>query len=198
MLIRHRNREPSVHPSAYVAPTAVVSGDVRIAAGVRVLHGAVLTAEDGEISVGENTVIMEHALIRGRAGLPSHIGSAVMIGPHSHVNGSAVEDGCFIATGASLFPGSRIGAGSEIRINGVAQVNTVLLPGSVVPIGWIAVGNPASILAPESHEEIWAIQSKLDFAGTVYSVGPEMPMSELMERQSDFFGAHATDVVIDP
>jgi carbonic anhydrase/acetyltransferase-like protein (isoleucine patch superfamily) len=53
-----------VHPGAYVAPTAVVCGAVRIARGARVLFGAVLTAEDGTIEVGTNSVIMENALVR--------------------------------------------------------------------------------------------------------------------------------------
>lgn len=178
---------------AYVASTAVVVGAVRISAGARILHGAVVTAEDGEVTIGEDTVVMEHALIRGRARHPALIGSAVMIGPHAHVNGSSVEDEAFIATGASLFPGSRIGSGAEVRINGVVQVNTVLEPGAVVPIGWVAVGNPASILSPDRHDEIWAIQRELDFGRTVYGVGRDTTMRELMRQQSDFYGAHLHD-----
>lgn len=198
MLLGHRDREPSIDPAAFVAPTAVIVGDVRIAAGARILHGAVLTAEDGEIVIGEDTVVMEQALIRGRAEHPVRIGSAVMIGPHTHVNGSTVEDEVFIATGASLFPGSRIGAGAEVRINGVVQVNTTLEPGAVVPIGWVAVGDPATILSPDRHEEIWAIQRGLEFGRTVYGTGPEVSMRELMRRQSDFYGTHTDDVVILP
>jgi len=197
MLVRHRDREPSIHPTAYIAPSAVVVGDVRVEAGARVLHGAVITAEDGAVTLGENTVVMEHALIRGRAAHPARIGAAVMVGPHAHVNGSVVADEAFIATGASLFPGSRIGQGAEVRINGVVQINSTLEPGAVVPIGWIAVGTPAVILPPDRHEEIWAIQKELDFSGTVYGVGPDVPMRELMRRQSDYYGAHAGDQVIE-
>ena len=47
MLLEHRGKTPTVHPSAYVAPTAVLAGDVRIGADARILFGAVLTAEDG-------------------------------------------------------------------------------------------------------------------------------------------------------
>ncbi|KQQ65994.1 transferase [Microbacterium sp. Leaf320] len=197
MLMTHRDREPVIHETAYVASSAMIVGDVRIGPGVRVLHGAVLTAEDGEVTVDENTVVMEHALIRGRSGHPAHIGASVMIGPHTHVNGSIIEDEAFIATGASLFPGSRIGTGAEVRINGVVQVNTSVEPGAVVPIGWVAVGTPASILPPERHEEIWAIQRDLDFVGTVYGVGPEASMRDLMRQQSDHYGTHAEDRAID-
>lgn len=197
MLFRHRGASPSIDDSAYIAPSAVIVGDVRIAAGVRILHGAVVTAEDGEVTIGENCVVMEHALVRGRAGHPVHIGSSVLIGPHSHVNGSVVDDEAFIATGASLFPGSRIGAGAEVRINGVVHVNTVVPVGAVVPIGWVAVGDPAEILPPEKHDEIWAIQRGLDFGRTVYGVGRDVPMTELMRRQSDYYGAHADDELLE-
>lgn len=191
MLMRHRGSEPSIDATAYVAPSAVIVGKVRIEAGARILHGAVITAEDGEVTIGEDTIVMEHALIRGRSGHPAHIGNAVMIGPHAHVNGSTVGDEAFIATGASLFPGSRVGSGAEVRINGVVQVNTVVEPGAVVPIGWVAVGDPASILSPERHEEIWAIQRELDFSGTVYGVGSDVPMRTLMRQQSEYYGAHS-------
>lgn len=197
MLVRHRDRSPAIDATAYIAPSAVIVGDVRIEAGARVLHGAVITAEDGEVVIGENTVVMEHALVRGRSGHPARIGAAVMIGPHAHVNGSTVEDDVFIATGASLFPGSRIGSGAEVRINGVVQVNTVLQPGAVVPIGWVAVGSPASILPPDRHDEIWAIQRELDFGGTVYGVGRDVSMRELMRRQSEYYGSHADDQILD-
>ncbi|MGN6126498.1 MAG: gamma carbonic anhydrase family protein, partial [Humibacter sp.] len=107
------------------------------------------------------------------------------------------ESEAFIATGASLFPGSVIGAGAEVRINGVVQVNTRLAPGAVVPIGWIAVGDPATVLPPERHDEIWAIQRELDFAGTVYGADRGMSMSEIMRRQSEFYGMHREDTVVD-
>ncbi|WP_285100851.1 gamma carbonic anhydrase family protein [Promicromonospora sp. MEB111] len=196
MLIRHRGLEPSIDPSAYVAPSATVVGDVRIAAGARILHGAVLTAEDGVVVIGADTIVMENALVRGRGSHHARIGDAVMVGPHAHVNGSTVEDEAFLATGASLFPGSVVGAGAEVRINGVVQVNTVLAPGAVVPIGWVAVGDPATILSPERHEEIWAIQRELDFGGTVYGVDRDVPMRELMRRQSAYYGAHRDDVPV--
>jgi len=197
MLIRHRDLEPSVHPDAYVASSAVLVGDVRVSAGARVLHGAVLSGEDGFVSIGEETVIMENAVVRGRAAHPAVVGAAVMVGPHAHINGSTVEDEAFIATGASLFPGSLIGAGAEVRINGVVQVNTVVGAGMVVPIGWVAVGNPASILPAERHDEIWAIQRELDFGGTVYGVGKDVSMRDLMRGQSQFYGHHRDDVALD-
>jgi carbonic anhydrase/acetyltransferase-like protein (isoleucine patch superfamily) len=197
MLIEHRGQRPDVHPSAYVAPTAVLCGAVRVGPEARVLFGAVLSAEDGEVRVGARTVIMENALLRGRARYPALVGDDVLVGPHAHVNGAQVEDGCFLATGAALFPGSVLGAGSEVRIHGVLHVNSVLPPGSTVPIGWVAVGAPAEVLPPDRHKRIWALQQPLDFPGTVYQVPRGTPARELMTRQAAWFAAHRDDVILD-
>ena len=121
---------------------------------MRVLHGAVLTAEDGEIRVGSDVVIMEGALIRGRARHPAVLCDAVLVGPHAHINGARVEDEAFLATGASLFPGSIAGHGSEVRINAVVHVNSRQLPDTTVPIGWIAAGDPAQLFSPDQHEDL--------------------------------------------
>jgi carbonic anhydrase/acetyltransferase-like protein (isoleucine patch superfamily) len=193
MLIEHRGKRPQVHPSAYVAPTAVLCGAVRIGAGARILFGAVLTAEDGEVLVGDRTVVMENALVRGRAGHPAVIGDDVLVGPHAHLNGTRAGDGCFLATGAALFPGSVAGAGAEVRVHGVVHVNTVLPPGAVVPIGWVAVGDPARIFPPSQHERIWAIQESLDFPGTVYGITRDTPAADRMSRQAAWYAAHLDD-----
>jgi carbonic anhydrase/acetyltransferase-like protein (isoleucine patch superfamily) len=193
MLIEHRGAAPQVDPSAYVAPNAVLCGDVRVAAGARILFGAVLTAEDGSVEVGERSVVMEHALVRGRAAHPARVGDDVLVGPHAHVNGATIERGCFVATGASLFPGARAGAGSELRINAVLHVNSVLAAGTTIPIGWVAVGDPARLFSPDRHDEIWAIQRELDFPGTVYGLPRDAPARELMASQSAWFGAHRDD-----
>ena len=140
------------------------------------LHGAVLTAEDGEIWIGDDVVIVENALVRSRSRYPVSIGTAVLVGPHAHLNGTTVEDEVFIATGASLFPGSVAARGSELRINSVLHVNTRLMPETIIPIGWIAAGNPAQLFSPDQHEELWQVQSELDFPGTVSGVPRATPM----------------------
>jgi gamma-carbonic anhydrase len=193
MQLEHRGSRPSVDPTAYVAPTAVLCGDVRVGPEARVLFGAVLTAEDGLVDVGARSVIMENALLRGRAAHPMRLGADVLVGPHAHLNGTVVGDGCFLATGASLFPGSRLGRDVEVRINGVVHANSVLDDEALVPIGWVAVGAPARILPPGAHDEIWEIQRDLDFPGTVYGVSRDAPARERMARQVAWFGSHRED-----
>jgi carbonic anhydrase/acetyltransferase-like protein (isoleucine patch superfamily) len=197
MLMEHRGRRPVVPESAYVAPSAVLCGAVVLGERARILHGAVLTAENGEVRTGENVVVMENALIRGRADQPAVLGDAVLIGPHAHVNGATIEDEVFVATGASLFPGSVAGAGSELRINSVLHVNSRLAPHTVVPIGWIAAGDPARLFSPDQHDELWEVQRELDFPGTVYRVPRGTPMREIMARQAEYYSAHRDDRQLD-
>jgi len=176
-----------VHPSAWIAPNAVVTGDVTIGAGSRVLYGGVLNGELGPVVVGSNVVVMEHALLRGRPDHPVHVGDSVLVGPHTHLNGTTVEDEVFVATGVSMFPGSVAGTGSELRINSVLHVNSRLEPGTTLPIGWVAAGDPAQLFSPDHHDELWAVQEPLDFPGTVYGVPRGTSMREIMRRQSETF-----------
>jgi gamma-carbonic anhydrase len=193
MLIEHRGQRPVVPESAYVAPSAVLCGAVVLGERARILHGAVLTAEDAEVRIGDDVVVMENALVRGRASHPATIGDAVLIGPHAHVNGATLEDEVFVATGASVFPGAVAGTRSELRINSVLHVGSKLAADSTLPIGWIAVGDPAQSFSPDRHAELWEVQRALDFPGTVYGVSRDTPMRTLMARQTAFYGAHLDD-----
>jgi carbonic anhydrase/acetyltransferase-like protein (isoleucine patch superfamily) len=177
-----------VHPSASIAPHAVVTGNVTIGAGSRVLHGAILNGDLGPVVIGSDVVVMEHALLRGRPDHPLRVGDAVLIGPHSHLNGATVEDEVFVATGVSMFPGSVAGTGAELRINSVLHVNSRLAAGTTVPIGWIAAGDPAQLFSPDRHQDLWAVQEPLDFPGTVYGVPRGTSMREIMRKQSEAFG----------
>jgi carbonic anhydrase/acetyltransferase-like protein (isoleucine patch superfamily) len=196
MLLEHEGRAPQVDPEAWVAPTAVLCGDVRVAARARVLWNAVLVDDGGSVEVGEQAIVMEQALLRGRADHPVRVGANVIVGPHAHVNGATVADGAFLATGVSVFPGARIGAGAEVRINGVVHVNSALPDGEVVPIGWVAVGDPAQVLPPERHRDIWAIQRDLDFPGTVLGIERGAPAAAATARYAELFGRHRDDKVI--
>lgn len=193
MLIEHRGKRPVVPESAYVAPSAVLCGAVVLGERARVLHGAVLTAEDGEVRTGHDVVVMENALVRGRADHPAVLGDSVLVGPHAHINGARVEDEVFAATGVSMFPGAVAGARSELRINSVLHANSHLPPDSTVPIGWIAAGDPARLFSPDQHDELWEEQEGLDFPGTVYGVPRGTSMREIMRRQVEYYGAHSTD-----
>lgn len=199
MRFSHLGAEPRIHPDAVVASTAVISGDVVVGAGCQVLHGAILTSEGSRIVLGENTIVMENALIRASATHPVHIGAHTLVGPMASVAGADIGDEVFLATGTRIFNGAEIGDRSEVRINAVVHLRTVLPPETMVPIGWIAVGDPLRLLSPDRHDEIWAAQKELDFPGYVFGLDRETPdlMVQLTERYGRSLSRHASDRALD-
>ena len=136
MILEHNGKKPSIHPSAYVAPTATVCGDVEIGKDSRILFNTSIIAEGRSIKIGSNCIILENAIVRSSPKYSTHIGDQTLIGPNAHVVGCRIEECVFIATGASVFHGSHIGHGSEVRINGVVHLKTQLPPNTTIPIGW--------------------------------------------------------------
>jgi carbonic anhydrase/acetyltransferase-like protein (isoleucine patch superfamily) len=145
---------PSVHPEAYVAPTAVLSGDVRIGAGSCIMHGAVLAAEGSPVEIGANCVIMENAVLRGAPRHPLVMGDHVLAGPHSHLTGCGIADEVFIATGAMVFNGAYMGRASSVALGGTVHIGCIVPALTRIPIGWVAVGDPARMYPPGESEAI--------------------------------------------
>lgn len=202
MRIEHAGERPRVHPSAYVAPNAVLSGDVRVGEDSRILFGATLTAEGGRVQVGSECIIMEGAVLRGTRPHPLRLGDQVLVGPRAYLTGCTVASETFLATGATVFNGAVIEPRAEVRIHGVVHVNSRVAEGATVPIGWVAVGDPAEILPPDDHDRIWAIQKELDFPGTVFGLERPAPgeslMPELTRRYARALGRHRDDRVLGP
>jgi carbonic anhydrase/acetyltransferase-like protein (isoleucine patch superfamily) len=156
MRIRHLEMVPSVHPEAYVAPTAVLSGEVRVGSGSCIMHGAVVAAEGGPVEIGANCVIMENAVLRGTPQYPLIMGDHVLAGPHSHLTGCGIADEVFIATAARVFNGAQMGRASSVALGGTVHIGCVVPPLARIPIGWVAVGEPARMYPPGEAEEIRA------------------------------------------
>jgi carbonic anhydrase/acetyltransferase-like protein (isoleucine patch superfamily) len=203
MILEHQGKRPSIDPTARVAPTAVICGAVTIGANSSIGFGAVVVAESGAVSIGRDCVVMDTAVIRGVRGNPVTIGDHVLVGPRAYLSGCSVADDAFLATGATVFNGARIGRRAEVRINGLVHLRSVLPDDATVPINWVAVGDPAQILPPDRHDEIWAAQKPLDFPRYVFGV--ERPrdgqsiMPEVMPRYAAFLArAHGTDRQVEP
>lgn len=202
MIVSHLNKAPRIHASAYVAANAVICGDVTIGAGCRIMFGACVVAEGKTLELGDNCIVMENAVIRSTENHPTRIGSHCLIGPHAHLVGCTLEDCVFVATGASIFHGAKLGHAAEVRINGVVHLRTELSAHATVPIGWVAVGNPAQILPPGDHDAIWAIQEPLNFPKFAYGIDRppegESNMPEITKLRSEALGTHKDDIILSP
>jgi carbonic anhydrase/acetyltransferase-like protein (isoleucine patch superfamily) len=146
-------------------------------------------------------MIMENAVIRGTRRHPTTVGDNVLVGPHAYLTGCTVADNLFLATGSTVFNGARLGERADVRINGTVHINTILKPDQIVPIGWVAVGNPAKIFPPKDHAKIWRIQKKLNFPRTVWGLETsrrkgETIMPEVARRYTRALMRHKDDKVV--
>jgi carbonic anhydrase/acetyltransferase-like protein (isoleucine patch superfamily) len=194
----HAGRQPQVDATTRVAPTAVIVGDVTIGAGCSVGFGAVIVAESGPARVAAHCVIMDTAVLRGTRKDALTIGENVLIGPRASLVGCTIEENGFIATGASIFNAAHIGARAEVQVNGIVHLRSRLPSDAVVPLGWIAVGDPAIVRPPTAHDDIWAIQKTLDFPGYVFGAQRPEPgetfVPDTMPRYAGGLGRwHADD-----
>src|SRR5712691_8186809 len=199
VFVEHRLKTPQVAESAYIAPTAVLAGDVTVGPHSRVLFGAVITAEGGPVEIGKNCVVMENAVIRGVPGQETSLGDDVLVGPHTHLTGCVIEDGSRIATGAMVFNGARTEAGAEVEFNAVVYVNTVVPAGTAVPMGWFAGGQPAELVAPGDWDRIRAIMGPLDYPGTIFGVGASNTgslMPDIARRYARGLALHHQDHIL--
>ncbi|HKU87922.1 MAG TPA: gamma carbonic anhydrase family protein, partial [Casimicrobiaceae bacterium] len=133
---------------AYVAPTAIVAGDVEIAEDASVFFGCVLSAGDGRIVIGERSNVQDNCILatdRRRGELV--LGAGVTVG-HNVVLSSAT-----IADDALIGMGSRVGDSVVVERGACIGAGAWVAPGTVVPAGWIWAGRPARAFRELKPEE---------------------------------------------
>ncbi|MGH7736616.1 MAG: hypothetical protein ACREMP_01915 [Candidatus Tyrphobacter sp.] len=101
MILSSGGKRPQIASSAYVAPTAVVSGNVTIGASCALLHGCVVVAEGAAIEIGESCVIMEHAVVRA-ATKALTIGDRSILCPHAYVVDASLPQDSHVPIGGTL------------------------------------------------------------------------------------------------
>ncbi len=135
-------KRPRVHPDAYIAPTAVLIGDVEIEAGASVWFGAVLRGDESKISVARGANVQDNVVIHCAENLPTLIEEDVTIGHSAQLEGCVVERGALVGMGATMLQRSRLGAGSMLA------AGAVLAEGEQIPAGHLAAGVPAKVKKP--------------------------------------------------
>jgi carbonic anhydrase/acetyltransferase-like protein (isoleucine patch superfamily) len=131
-----------IHPTAFIAPTAAVMGDVTIGEDASVWYGAVLRGDMAPIVIGAQTNIQDGTIVHVDDGVPCTVGRRVGVGHRVILHGCTVGDECLIAMGSVLLNGVTIGAGS------VVAAGAVLPEGMQVPPGSLVMGVPGRIVRP--------------------------------------------------
>ena len=137
--------QPTVHPDAWVADSAVLIGDVRLAAGASLWPTAVARGDVCAICIGEGSNVQDGAVLHGDPGQPITIGADVTIGHRAVVHGATLEDGCLIGIGAIVLNGVTVGAGALVAAGSVVTKN--------VPPRALVMGAPAQMKRELSEEQ---------------------------------------------
>ena len=130
-------KRPSIGAGVFLAPTAVLVGDVRIADGVNVWFGAVLRGDFSYVSVGEGSSIQDNCVLHCDSQLPTEVGRDVIVGHSAMLEGCVVEDGALIGMGAIVLQRARVGSRAMVAAGAVVG------EGSSIGAGMLAAGVPA-------------------------------------------------------
>jgi carbonic anhydrase/acetyltransferase-like protein (isoleucine patch superfamily) len=131
---------PQIDPTAWVAPTAVLIGNVIVEAGANIWFGAVLRGDNEAITVGAGSNVQENAVLHTDMGFPLTIGANCTIGHKAMLHGCTIEAGILIGMGATLLNGAKIGAASLVGACTLVTEGKEIAPGSLV------MGAPAKVV----------------------------------------------------
>ena len=141
-------KNPDIHPSAFVAPGAVVRGDVHLAENSSVFYNAVLRGDRAPIFIGAGTNIQDGCVVHVEYDLPAVVGRDVTVGHGAILHGCTIGDNSLIGMGAVVLNGAQIGK------NCIIGASALVTQGMQVPDGSMLLGVPAKVRRPLTEEEI--------------------------------------------
>ncbi len=136
----------SFHSTAFIAPGAVVVGEVDLGPGSSVWFQTVIRGDVARVEVGEITNLQDGAVVHVDEGFPALIGARVTVGHRAVIHGCTIEDDCLIGMGAIVLTGARVGAGSLVAAGALVREGEVVPPGSIVR------GLPAKVVGAATDE----------------------------------------------
>lgn len=149
IILPYRGVMPTIHPDAWIAPGAVVIGDVHIGAETNVWFGCVIRGDVMPIRIGARTNIQDGTVVHvTRKTGPTHIGSGVTVGHQAIIHAATIEDDAFVGMGARVLDMAVVESG------GFLAAGALLTPNKRVKKGEVWAGNPAKFFRPMTEEEI--------------------------------------------
>lgn len=139
---RLQNHAPQIHPTAFIAPSAVIVGQAEIGEYASVWFGAVVRSDTEKVVIGAGCNVQDGAILHADPGDPCILGPRVTVGHRAVVHGALVEEGALIGIGAVILNRARVGQGA------IVGAGAVVPPEMEVPAGMLAIGIPARVRGP--------------------------------------------------
>ena len=140
-------RQPSIHPTAFIAPNATILGDVTIGEDASVWYNTVLRGDINRIVVGRGSRVQDGSVLHLSAEFGCLIGDHVTVGHMAMLHACTIGDECLIGMGAIILDGVEIGARS------IVGAGALVTQGKVIPPGSMVLGSPAKVVRQLSDAE---------------------------------------------
>jgi carbonic anhydrase/acetyltransferase-like protein (isoleucine patch superfamily) len=175
MLIARNGTEPRLHPSARVATSATIVGNVEIGARAYVDHGTVIESSGPPIEIEEEAIVFAGAIIRSLGGssrpaFPVTIGRRTLVSPLCVLSGCRVGGNCYLATASIVLQGATIGDNVRVGAGAIVHATTVLPDGARVGMQHVAVPTPDGFLSTGDIERAREVVAALDFFETAFEI----------------------------
>ena len=138
-IIEFKGKRPKIHPSAFIAPTAVIIGDVTVEENASVWYNAVLRADFNPIVVRRGANVQDCAVVHVTPRGGTEVGPGATIGHNCTIHAAFLGEECLIGNGATVLDGARIGARAMVA------AGALVTPETEIPDGMLAVGTPAKV-----------------------------------------------------
>jgi carbonic anhydrase/acetyltransferase-like protein (isoleucine patch superfamily) len=150
-LYSFEGKSPRVHPTAFIAPTATLVGDVIVEEGASVWYNAVIRADFNSVLIRAGANVQDGSVIHSSTLTPTEVGLRATVGHLCVIHGALLEEECLVANGATVLDGAKVGARSLVA------AGAVVTPGMEIPEGMLVVGAPARIKGPlaGTSAELW-------------------------------------------
>lgn len=145
MIIKLNGKRPVIGQDVYIAPNAVIAGDVTIGDNANIWFGAVIRGDEGKVSIGPRTSVQDNAVIHVNAGSDTIVEADVTLGHGVIMEGCLVEMGALIGMNATVLSGAQIGQGACVAAGSVIQEK------QKIPARHLAGGVPCRVLGPVSE-----------------------------------------------
>ena len=141
-LYSFEGKRPTVHPSAFIAPTAVLIGDVTVEENASVWYNAVLRADFNPIVIRRGANVQDCAVIHVTPRDPVEVGAGATVGHTCVVHGARIAEEALVGKASTVLDGARIG------VRAMVAGGALVTPGTDIPDGMLAMGAPAKVKGP--------------------------------------------------
>ena len=148
MILKFKEFYPKIDPSAWIAPSADLIGNIEIGEDSSVWFGCVIRSDINEVKIGKNTNIQDLSCIHTDTNSKTIIGNNVTVGHKVMLHGCIIEDNCLIGMSATILDNAVIGEGSIVGANSLVTAGKIFPPRSMI------MGSPAKIVKQLSQEDV--------------------------------------------